>query len=175
MKFEGLETFIAERRRIEKERKQAEEVSGIIYPKPNDVIFGKGKPCQEFPGNLQLKSLVDEYRDEYNRSNKPRQKTELTIKVVNRIRATGGRFLRRVDGEWQEIMDDAVARDKVSHSFRIKTVLNASLLDRWTAKAMNNPAPSETDAPKVSISDDFSIVGSVEDEGGPSKRFKLGI
>ena len=72
-------------------------------------------------------------------------------------------------------MDDAVARDKVSHSFRIKTVLNASLLDRWTAKAMNNPAPSETDAPKVSISDDFSIVGSVEDEGGPSKRFKLGI
>ena len=43
MKLEPLEQFCRERQVLEDQRRKEESTSGIIYPKYNDVLFGKGK------------------------------------------------------------------------------------------------------------------------------------
>ena len=86
----------------------------------NDVLVGRGKPYQEFPGNVKMKLLVDNSREAYQSGNKTR-KTFLRDTIVNAVKASGGRFLQKsddsVNSDWVEASDN-VARRKISHVFR---------------------------------------------------------
>lgn len=109
--------------------------------------------------------MIDHYRAEYEQRSRS-GKTELTIRVADRIRNAGGRFLqRRDDLQWEEVTDEKAVRSKISHSFRTKTTLDVSILDRWTARALHHPSSLSSEEDGDSSDE--------EDNGKQSKRPKL--
>jgi hypothetical protein len=90
-----------------------------LLPSHSDILFGRGKPVQEHPGNLSLGVLVESLLPQYNECKGKKQKMHLTQGVVLDIKNRGGRFVKQVDGVWVEV-DDETARSKVSHTFRNK-------------------------------------------------------
>jgi hypothetical protein len=100
----------------------------IEIPTSVDVVLGRGRPYQEYPGNRRLADIIDEYRTVYQASSR-REKTVLSNKILSIIKDTdsggagAGRFLKKCEGNhggWLQVSDD-IAREKVSHSFRTKT------------------------------------------------------
>jgi hypothetical protein len=93
---------------------------GGIAPSSNDVLLGRGKPFQEYPGNLRLAILVDRYREKYMDAGRC-DKAIISQHLVYQIKKADGRFLKKLtsDGPWVEVSDE-VARDKVGHGFRTK-------------------------------------------------------
>jgi len=95
----------------------------IIVPGPRDVLLGRGRLIQENMGNIRYRNLIESYRDQYDIARK-KEKTRLTVEIVQKVNNDGGRFLKQFneDGEgttWVEVSTN-VAREKVSHSFRDK-------------------------------------------------------
>ena len=86
--------------------------SGIDLPSRNDVLWGKGRPIQHHPGNVQLRELVEDYLDEYQATHPSVDKMEIVHKVCSMIKARSGRFLQKDDdGWWRESRYvDAVAK-----------------------------------------------------------------
>ena len=86
--------------------------SGIDLPTRNDVLWGKGRPIQHHPGNVQLRELVEDYLDEYQATHPSVDKMEIVHKVCSMIKARSGRFLQKDDdGWWRESRYvDAVAK-----------------------------------------------------------------
>lgn len=85
-------------------------------PGPSDVILGRGRKANNHPGNIRLRTMVEELSDVYKTSSK-KEKTEITQRMVNSIQ-TNGRFLKESEMiGWVEVPDE-VARIKVSHAFR---------------------------------------------------------
>ena len=86
--------------------------SGVDLPTRNDVLWGKGRPIQHHPGNVQLRQLVEDYLDEYQAVHLLVDKTAIVQKVCSIIRARSGRFLQKdFEGWWRESRnEDAVAK-----------------------------------------------------------------
>jgi hypothetical protein len=106
-------------KRIEKE---AQVIQTNIYcPSDNDVLLGRGKPFQEWPGNIQLSNIIDIHRKAHDESDRA-QKTAISRDVVQIIKGMSGRFLQldKATEDWEEV-SDAVAREKVGSGFRRKT------------------------------------------------------
>jgi hypothetical protein len=108
---------------IEKRKeKESQMIHTDVYcPSDNDVLLGRGKPFQEWPGNIQLSNIIDMHRKPYNESDRA-QKTAISRDVVQIIKGLNGRFLQlnKATGHWEEF-SDAVAREKVGSGFRKKT------------------------------------------------------
>lgn len=69
-----------------------------------DVLFGRGVPIMQSPGNTHFRKLVQAHRADYlSDSNKQAYKDELARRIIWTIQALGGRFLRRVETEHQRI------------------------------------------------------------------------
>eukprot|EP00934_Nitzschia_sp_Nitz4_P002914 Nitzschia sp. Nitz4//scaffold95_size97785//49428//50956//NITZ4_004668-RA/size97785-augustus-gene-0.99-mRNA-1//1//CDS//3329560475//2904//frame0 len=84
---------------------------------PNDVLFGRGKTVVEHPGNLRFRTIVGMKMDEYEAASRL-EKTCMTENIVQLVKDSRGRFLKRDDGgDWEEV-DDETARKKVAHAFR---------------------------------------------------------
>ena len=108
-----------------------EKQDARLLPQPNDVLLGRGRPFQLFPGNLALSATIDQYRGRYV-SSKKMEKKIITSEIVENIRQSGGRFLKKVKNnnnnnnnihsniDWEEV-DFETSRLKVSHSFRTIT------------------------------------------------------
>ena len=90
-----------------------------------DVLLGKGS-YHYHPGNVRLSIMVDDSEQEYDSSSKF-EKTIISMAIVEKIKKTNARFLKRrnkgVD-EWIEV-GDLEARRSIIHRFRNK-VRNAS-------------------------------------------------
>lgn len=142
-----VEEFLADHEKhVQNERASVlNETGRILLPQENDVLLGRGRPYQEFPGNRRLADIIFERKDEYKDSGKL-HKTELTNTILTQIKAYGGRFLKKSDdGDYWVVVTDEVAREKgetghtyvhprfqslaymllpayvVSHGFRTKT------------------------------------------------------
>ena len=90
--------------------------SGAV-PQPDDVLFGRGKGIQNHGGNVRFREIVDRYADSYEASSRT-EKAKIAEKIVEIVKGSNGRFLkRRHDDEWEEV-DDRTARRKVAHLFR---------------------------------------------------------
>jgi len=85
-------------------------------PLPSDVLLGKGKPIQKHPGNVRLHAVVSSLLPKYDAA-KRSERTKITNKVVEMVKALPSRFLSKDSGVWIEV-HDAKARDKVSGLFR---------------------------------------------------------
>jgi hypothetical protein len=80
---------------------------GIDLPSHNDVTLGRGKPCQDHPGNVRMRDLVDMHLDEYKSSKILGQKTFLAEKIVASMKQSSCRFLKRnADGWWLDVPDE---------------------------------------------------------------------
>jgi hypothetical protein len=88
----------------------------VDMPKRNDILVGKGKPFQQHPGNVRLRHLVELRLADYTVARKS-EKTNLTKAIVQMIKDSSVRFLKRdLDGWWEEVSDED-AREKVSKTF----------------------------------------------------------
>eukprot|EP00934_Nitzschia_sp_Nitz4_P001182 Nitzschia sp. Nitz4//scaffold38_size140716//53689//55150//NITZ4_003139-RA/size140716-snap-gene-0.142-mRNA-1//1//CDS//3329550054//1182//frame0 len=119
-----IESYLQRRRQVEAQRRLDEEVMeksrGIIrYPSRLDVLVGRGKPYQDFPGNNILLAIVAEYSDLYGQSYHCQDKTILSLRIVQKIQQDGGRFLQRTMDGWI-VVEDAVAREKVAQALRMR-------------------------------------------------------
>lgn len=66
----------------------------IEYPNHLDVLLGRGKPYQDFPGNIRLNQLVERQRLTYENLNKG-EKSVCIMEIVHTIHLMGGRFLQK--------------------------------------------------------------------------------
>ena len=120
---------------LEQERKEEELKSGIIlYPQPDDVLIGKGRPYQNFCGNKRFGAMIDSNLDLYHKGGIDRfAKMCLTMDIVKQVQAYGGRFLERTkDGEAWRVIDDVVAREKTAVGFRSR-VSKVTPDEKWKA------------------------------------------
>lgn len=118
--YDNLNQFVANRKRIETERQS--KMSAISHcPSSNDVLLGRGRPYQEYQGNLQLAQIIESRQDEYQGGNRV-EKTQITKEIVKVVKAANGLFLQRDEnGQGWEEVGDSVAREKVSYGFRAKS------------------------------------------------------
>ena len=86
-------------------------------PNERDVLFGRGKGCQNHPGNIRFRNLIDSERSSYEQA-RLLEKTMISERIVQLVHSQSGRFLKSAGkGTWIEVSDE-VARDKISHAFR---------------------------------------------------------
>ena len=116
--------FIQSRREIERQEKEAQTYlelkTGIIYhPQPKDVLVGRGRPYQEYPGNIRYGTVIDSYLDEYYKQTDRFAKTCISMQIVKQVKGYGGRFLDRdiSSGTWR-VIEDLAAREKTAIGFR---------------------------------------------------------
>lgn len=85
---------------------------------PIDVLFGRGAPVRDNPGNFRFRKLVDRYILQYENAERL-EKGCIAYAIVVMVNESNGRFLQRNhdDGCWAEV-DAAKARDKVHQTFR---------------------------------------------------------
>eukprot|EP00934_Nitzschia_sp_Nitz4_P004515 Nitzschia sp. Nitz4//scaffold9_size221794//8353//9762//NITZ4_001311-RA/size221794-snap-gene-0.117-mRNA-1//-1//CDS//3329560896//4505//frame0 len=116
-----ISEYIADRRRVEQERKLMTSRTDKVFGCPNslDVLIGRGKPYQEHQGNLRFASMIAEFVREYTNAEDKTDKTVLTLVLVQRAKASGSRFLQRTPIGWVEV-DDTVAREKVVNALRVR-------------------------------------------------------
>ena len=149
-------------------RKQSEVNDGlvrVVVPGTCDVLLGRGKPLQKHPGNLRYHHIVESYHGQYENAAKL-EKTNLAKTIVQRMKASGGRFLKQDGIGWLEIDDDA-ARYKVSHTFRNHRIA-ARVQDR-KKKGADNRRKYE-DGSDVSSNGDY---GTLEASEIDQKRRKV--
>jgi hypothetical protein len=133
-KAKSLAKNYLERRKAIEEERRREQGTAILAPDKLDTLLGRGKPIQEWPGNVRLCSILGTHLERHREAVKRRgAKNALCDEIVESIKSSGGRFLKREEGgsEWVEV-DDAVAREKISHGFR----------NQKQAARGNSPAPA---------------------------------
>ena len=103
---------------------QHSSTASLEAPSSRDVLLGRGKPYQDFAGNIYFGQLIDQYLERHNAAQKF-EKTIISMSIVQTIKNRKGRFLKKNKdtGLWDVVSDD-VARDKVAHAFRTKTQKN---------------------------------------------------
>lgn len=117
--------------------READRTRVALYPSNKDVLLGRGKPYQEYVGNLYLASLVDQRREQYHHVADRFEKTCIAMGIVKTIEQSGGHFLQRTEEGWVPV-PVFVAREKVSHCFRTKTTRSTSISPKQSL------APSDT-------------------------------
>jgi len=100
-----------------RQQQQREGAEAIEYPHPNDVLLGRGRPFQEWPGNKRLSEWIDQYYPVFSESDRS-TKTSISKGIVQMVKAAGGRFLKRGDDNDWVLVSDYDGREKVSHAFR---------------------------------------------------------
>mmetsp|Transcript_111939 Transcript_111939/g.321609 ORF Transcript_111939/g.321609 Transcript_111939/m.321609 type:complete len:201 (-) Transcript_111939:71-673(-) len=84
----------------------------------NDVLCGRGGATNNHPGNKRFRAIVAHHMSEYLAARK-KEKAIIARQIVDHIKAQGGRFLKRSDGDktWIEVSDKK-ATEKTSQALR---------------------------------------------------------
>lgn len=114
-----------------------------------DVLCGRGVHILLHLGNLRLHMAVEDYKDEY-MIVKRKRKREIVETIVNKIQATGSRFLKRSEigiNKWV-VIDNAAAYHKVSHALRDpntgKSLRSQHLAARTSGATVATPSSCST-------------------------------
>lgn len=93
-----------------------------MFPKEEDVIFGRGGRTNHHPGNKRLREIVNKYRDVYNQARKI-DKPKVSRLIVSALRNANppSRFLRMNEetAMWEDVGEKRAA-EKVSQTLREK-------------------------------------------------------
>lgn len=89
-----------------------------VVPSENDILLGRGKFSQSWPGNVEFREFLEGEREDYDRLPRNKRKNK-TVEITKALLATGIRFYDqdKFTGDWVEA-DFAQARLKVSTTFR---------------------------------------------------------
>lgn len=95
--------------------------NSIILPTLTDVVLGRGRWFQDFPGNVEFRKYLESCTDTYDKADRG-GKIALTNTIVRTLKAGGTRFLRlsgSVNGDdvWEEASFKEVYK-KVSQCYR---------------------------------------------------------
>jgi hypothetical protein len=92
----------------------------IDYPLMRDILLGRGKPYQEYPGNKMLAQVIEARKEEYQNVDRF-AKICISIEIGKQMEEAEHRFLTRdkETGGWMEA-DEGVIREKISGGFRTK-------------------------------------------------------
>jgi hypothetical protein len=126
--LDHVTTYLQHRREKDMEnlRREAEQgarssAQNLLYPRQQDVLMGRGRPYQTWPGNIRLTQLVMEYANRYMQADHRPDKTAIASHIVQliQIENNAARFLQRSsnNNEWEKVTDH-VARNKVSQLLR---------------------------------------------------------
>ena len=89
----------------------------IAFPGRLDVLLGRGRNLHGHMGNIKFRYFVGTYVDVYESASKD-EKKDMSADIVRRLqRDINVRFLKKEETGWV-VVDDEVARLKVSHVFR---------------------------------------------------------
>ena len=75
---------------------------------PNDILLGRGAPQTDHEGNARLRQMVVDMQPEYAAAKRQKEKQLVAVRIVERIEAQGGRFLRKIGGNMREQEQQAV-------------------------------------------------------------------
>ena len=152
--------------------RSATDAQLIDLPSRKDVLLGKGKPNQFSSGNQRLLSIMDGYLDQYHGCKSREEKTALTCRVVDMLKANGVRFLSKESGIWMEVPYD-IARERVSHTFRNlrQNKANKRTSDGTAEKVQNLPGVPMK--PKVATVPVDSPIDSCAAANEQSKRVRI--
>ncbi len=89
----------------------------IECPRHEDCLFGRGRNVMKHPGNVAMRSLLEEKKERYVAA-AHQKKSEVAWEVVNDIKMGGGRFLKELDSGLFTPVEDETARKKISIAFR---------------------------------------------------------
>ena len=119
LKLKAHQKWIHRRETMEKflNRLGSPSFEAVDLPRRNDVLLGRGKPYQENPGNVYLRSLVEENLDIY-QSARLGQKNVLASQILETIHQLPARFVKKRDDGWWVEVDDSEALMKVLKTFR---------------------------------------------------------
>ena len=122
LKEDSISEYFEHRLEVERDIRHREEACTTIdFPDCNDILLGRGKPYQDFLGNIRLRKIIDSHWNRYNMAEQT-EKSNISMEIVQKVKASGARFLERHDNkdEWIEV-EASIARQKVSHGFRNQT------------------------------------------------------
>lgn len=88
-----------------------------VRPAENDVLFGRGRIIQSWPGNIKFREFLEKHSEDYD--NLPRKdRRKRTIELTQELYSKRVRFFEQtLSGEWTQI-DITEARKRVSQAFR---------------------------------------------------------
>lgn len=125
LKTTNHQKWLARRHAKETEMKKRPNgnFEGVDLPGTRDILLGSGKTVQDHCGNIFLRTHVVAKLEKYQRTAKL-EKNGVAMAIVLDVKQAGGRFLKRAneEGWWLEVNDE-VAREKVSATFR--TIITA--------------------------------------------------
>eukprot|EP00536_Pseudo-nitzschia_multiseries_P018542 jgi/Psemu1/316027/fgenesh1_kg.2685_\ len=89
----------------------------VECPRHEDCLFGRGRNTMKHPGNVAMRRLLEEKQYRYSVA-MHHTKAEIAWEVVNAIKDGGGRFLKESKTGLYTLVDDEMARKKISIAFR---------------------------------------------------------
>lgn len=89
----------------------------IDSPSTNDILFGRDSDSWNHEGNRRFRIVVANYQDEYHATTARTKKVEIVAKIVEELRGSGARFLKRDSKtkKWFEV-DRKASIEKVRRS-----------------------------------------------------------
>jgi hypothetical protein len=117
--------LLEEQRRFEEQSRVKNEATAnslgrIDVPTRRDVLLGRGRPFQLYAGNRRLAVLINMNKARHDCSWQHGGKGAICDEVIQIVKISGGRFLKRKqDGDGWEEVDHKAARDKVSHGYAL--------------------------------------------------------
>ena len=115
---EGIPTTDNHTMWLEQRAKSNYPPVNVVIPRPHDVLLGRDRTAQVHGGNVKYRQLLEENAERYNSASKT-DKTAVAMDIVDKVKGSGGRFLKHENGVWEDV-DDRTARVKVTMAFRSK-------------------------------------------------------
>ncbi|VEU37031.1 unnamed protein product [Pseudo-nitzschia multistriata] len=111
-------TKTRKKRKRKPRKKIIPETKTYVEPSDKDVLMGRGGKSNHHPGNSRYRGEVEKFQERYKNADDKDEKTNISEELVRAIQSGGGNFLEKDDtGAWY-IIDDVVARRKVSQALR---------------------------------------------------------
>lgn len=101
------------------------EIKKYVTPQSTDVLAGRSNIAFTHEGNERLRERIVEHLEEYKNCASRIEKTKVIRRVIGKISAEGGRFLRhdKIAKRWYDA-GFKEAHVKISHSFRDAVIPN---------------------------------------------------
>lgn len=142
----------------------------------NDVLLGRGGATNNHNGNQKFRVLVAEHQQQYLQARK-RDKVVIARQIVQTVKATGGRFLKRGndDATWIEVPDKR-AQEKASQALRegLDVRNHTFRPSKMIKTSRRNSDFSSSESSTAAITKKPHVVGKVVTNKSPLSALHLG-
>lgn len=127
-----------------------------LIPEAMDIIFGRGQPLRDHPGNMRLRGVIKRYTTNYRDANK-QEKTKIIQQIVQAASGNGARFLvphnNQEPTEGCRPATQAEIRGKISHGLRdaikVEDLLDSEFVQLWSNEEEPRQIPTYSHSPPL--------------------------